>query len=42
MCGRYTVIIDKNTIERHFNAKFFIVTIDFEATYSAAPSCQKR
>jgi len=24
MCGRYTLTIDKSTIENHFGAKFYI------------------
>jgi putative SOS response-associated peptidase YedK len=38
MCGRYTITIDKSTIERRFNAKFSSDHIDFEPTYNAAPS----
>ena len=38
MCGRYTITVDKSTIERRFNAKFSSGTIDFEPTYNAAPS----
>jgi len=38
MCGRYTTTIDKNTIERRFNAKCSSGSIDFEPTYNAAPS----
>jgi putative SOS response-associated peptidase YedK len=37
MCGRYTMTVDKNTIERHFGAKF--ISGHFESTsYNAAPS----
>src|SRR5215510_3410836 len=40
MCGRYTLTIDKSTIENHFGAKFYIAkaSYDYEATYNAAPS----
>jgi putative SOS response-associated peptidase YedK len=38
MCGRYTVTIDKGTIERRFNAKFVSGQMAFEPTYNAAPS----
>src|ERR1700694_1829563 len=38
MCGRYTITIDKDSIERHFNAKFFTSSTDFAPTYNAAPS----
>jgi len=38
MCGRYTITIDKSTIERRFNAKFATGRIDFEPSYNAAPS----
>jgi putative SOS response-associated peptidase YedK len=40
MCGRYTLTIDKSTIEKHFGAKFYIAQAhyDFEAAYNAAPS----
>jgi putative SOS response-associated peptidase YedK len=38
MCGRYTVTIDKSTIEHRFNAKFSSGQIAFEPTYNAAPS----
>jgi putative SOS response-associated peptidase YedK len=38
MCGRYTVTVNKDSIERHFNAKFSSGSIDFEPTYNAAPS----
>jgi putative SOS response-associated peptidase YedK len=40
MCGRYSITIDKSTIEKHFGAKFYIAQAhyDYEATYNAAPS----
>jgi putative SOS response-associated peptidase YedK len=38
MCGRYSITIDKSTIERRFNAKFATGTINFEPIYNAAPS----
>jgi putative SOS response-associated peptidase YedK len=38
MCGRYSITIDKSTIERRFNAKFAAGQAEFEPTYNAAPS----
>lgn len=38
MCGRYSITIDKSTIERRFNAKFAIGRQEFHPTYNAAPS----
>jgi putative SOS response-associated peptidase YedK len=40
MCGRYSITIDKSTIEKHFGAKFYIARpqYDYQATYNAAPS----
>ena len=40
MCGRYTLTVDKSTIEKSFGAKFYIATAsyDWEPTYNAAPS----
>lgn len=38
MCGRYTITIDKSTIEKHFGARFYIAQADYEPTYNAAPS----
>src|SRR5262249_41593066 len=40
MCGRYTLTVDKSTIEKHFGAKFYMAqaSYDYEATYNAAPS----
>jgi putative SOS response-associated peptidase YedK len=38
MCGRYTVTIDKATIERRFNARFATGQQEFEPTYNAAPT----
>ena len=37
MCGRYTVTMDKESIEFHFNAKF-VAKDFFNPTYNAAPS----
>jgi hypothetical protein len=36
MCGRYTLTIDKSTIEKHFGAKFYVAQAhyDYEATYN--------
>ena len=36
MCGRYTMTVDKCTIEHRFGARF--VSGHFEPTYNAAPS----
>jgi putative SOS response-associated peptidase YedK len=40
MCGRYTLTIDKSTIEKRFGATFYVAQAgyDYEATYNAAPS----
>jgi putative SOS response-associated peptidase YedK len=40
MCGRYTLTIDKSTIEHHFGAKFYIASAsyDWTPTFNAAPS----
>jgi putative SOS response-associated peptidase YedK len=40
MCGRYTLTVDKGTIEKRFGVKFYIATAsyDWEPTYNAAPS----
>jgi putative SOS response-associated peptidase YedK len=38
MCGRYSITIDKSTVEYHFNAKFVTGKQEFEPTYNAAPS----
>ena len=38
MCGRYTLTIDRSTIEHHFGARFYIAQQEFEPTYNAAPS----
>ena len=40
MCGRYTLTIDKKTIEHHFGAKFYVAqaSCDWAPTYNAAPS----
>jgi len=40
MCGRYSLTIDKSTIEKSFGAKFYIAhpDVDWSPTYNAAPS----
>jgi putative SOS response-associated peptidase YedK len=38
MCGRYTVTIDKSTIEKRFGGRLYIARQEFEPTYNAAPS----
>jgi putative SOS response-associated peptidase YedK len=40
MCGRYTLAIDKNTIEHRFGAKFYIAASSYDgsSTFNAAPS----
>ena len=40
MCGRYTLTVDKSTIEKYFGAKFYIAKADYDwqPTYNAAPS----
>jgi putative SOS response-associated peptidase YedK len=40
MCGRYTLTIDKSTVERRFGAKFYIAepAYDWSPTFNAAPS----
>jgi putative SOS response-associated peptidase YedK len=38
MCGRYSITVDKSTIEYHFNVKFSSGKIAFQPTYNAAPS----
>ena len=38
MCGRYTLTIDKSTIEKRFGGRFYIAQQEFEPTYNAAPS----
>jgi putative SOS response-associated peptidase YedK len=38
MCGRYTITIDKSTIEHRFGGRFYIAHQEFEPTYNAAPS----
>jgi hypothetical protein len=35
MCGRYTITIDKSTIECRFNAKFFAGNTEFTAAYAS-------
>jgi putative SOS response-associated peptidase YedK len=37
MCGRYTITVDKSTIEYH-NAKFVTAQQEFEPNYNAVPS----
>ena len=40
MCGRYTLTIDKSTIEKRFGGRFYIAqpSYDWAPTYNAAPS----
>jgi len=38
MCGRYTLTIDKSTIEKRFGARFYIAQAEYEPTFNAAPS----
>lgn len=38
MCGRYTITIDRSTIEKQFGARFYIAQQEFEPTFNAAPS----
>jgi putative SOS response-associated peptidase YedK len=38
MCGRYTLTIDKSTIEKRFGARFYIAHAEYEPTYNVAPS----
>jgi putative SOS response-associated peptidase YedK len=40
MCGRYTLTIDKSTIEKRFGGRFYIAqaSYDYAPTYNAAPS----
>lgn len=38
MCGRYSITVDKSTIEYHFNAKLITGQQEFQPTYNAAPS----
>jgi putative SOS response-associated peptidase YedK len=40
MCGRYTLTIDKSTIEKRFGGRFYIAqaSYDWTPTYNAAPS----
>jgi putative SOS response-associated peptidase YedK len=40
MCGRYTLTIDKSTIEHRFGGKFYIAqpSFDWTPTFNAAPS----
>src|SRR5881397_148717 len=38
MCGRYSITVDKSTIEYHFTAKFVSGAQEFHPTYNAAPS----
>jgi putative SOS response-associated peptidase YedK len=39
MCGRYSITIDKSTIEQRFGAKFYIAEPSYywSPTYNAAP-----
>lgn len=38
MCGRYTITIDRRTIEKRFGGRFYIAQAHYEPTYNAAPS----
>jgi putative SOS response-associated peptidase YedK len=38
MWGRYTITVDKSTIEYHFNAKFSSGQQEFGPNYNAVPS----
>jgi len=38
MCGRYTITVDKSTLEYHFNAKFASGQEEFEPNYNTVPS----
>src|SRR5215468_7918884 len=40
MCGRYTLTIDKSSIEKRFGAKFYIAQASYNwaPTYNTAPS----
>jgi putative SOS response-associated peptidase YedK len=40
MCGRYTVTIDKSTIDKRFGGRFYIAepSYDWTPTFNAAPS----
>jgi putative SOS response-associated peptidase YedK len=38
VCGRYSIAIDKTTIERRFNVRLATGQQEFEATCNAAPS----
>jgi putative SOS response-associated peptidase YedK len=38
MCGRYTITVDKTSIEYHFNAKFVAAQQEFEPNYNAVGS----
>ena len=38
MCGRYTLTIDKSTIEKRFGGRFYIAQAEYEPTFNAAPS----
>jgi putative SOS response-associated peptidase YedK len=38
MCGRYTITIDKSTIEHRFGGRFYVAQPDYAPTYNAAPS----
>jgi len=38
MCGRYTITVDKSTIEKRFSARFYIAQAEYAPTYNAAPS----
>lgn len=38
MCGRYTLTIDRSTIEKRFGGRFYEAQAEFPPTYNAAPS----
>jgi putative SOS response-associated peptidase YedK len=38
MCGRYSITVNKSTLERRFNARFATAQQEFEPRYNAAPS----
>jgi putative SOS response-associated peptidase YedK len=38
MCGRYTLSIDKSTIEHRFGVRFYVAQAEYEPTFTAARS----
>ena len=42
MCGRYSITVDRSTVEHHFGARFFIgqPSCDWSPTFNAAPPQQ--